>query len=71
MTLANYSGDINGDYIISISDVVILTQFLTGRKVQSDGSAADVNMNSVIDEVDRQILTAFTVGMIDSLPNIG
>lgn len=71
MTLANYSGDINGDYIISISDVVILTQFLTGRKVQSDGSAADVNMNSVIDEVDRQILTAFTVGMIVSLPNIG
>ena len=71
MTLANYFGDINGDYIISISDVVVLSQFLTGRKVQSDDSAADVNMNSVIDEVDRQILTAFTVGMIDSLPNIG
>lgn len=70
MTLANYSGDINGDYIISIIDVVVLAQFLTGRKVQSDDSAADVNMNSVIDEVDRQILTAFTVGIIDSLPYI-
>lgn len=71
MTLANYSGDINGDYIISIIDVVVLAQFLTGQKVLSDDSATDVNMNSVIDEVDRQILIAFTVGMIDSLPNIG
>ena len=70
-TSANYLGDVNGDNSISMSDTIALARFLNGEYVLSDYSAADVNVNAIIDDVDRQILLAFIMGNISSLPYTG
>ncbi len=61
-------GDINGDNTINISDAIALGRYLSGQYTLSDYSISDLNVNYVIDVVDQQILLAFLVGIIDSLP---
>ena len=61
-------GDVNGDGVLSLSDTVALSQYLSGKGVLLDYAIADLNLNCVIDAVDSQILLAFIAEKIHELP---
>lgn len=64
-------GDANNDGIINLSDSIALSKYLSGQCVLSNYTAVDLNVNYVIDAVDQQILLAFLIQSIKSLPYTG
>lgn len=69
--LASSVGDVNGDGAIDLADVVMLNKFVAGKGILSDYTAADTNANYVIDGVDSEILSAFLIRTITTLPYTG
>lgn len=64
----NLYGDVNGDGRIDLSDSITYGKYLRGEGVLSNYTVADLNQNYVIDGVDQEILLAFLVGSIHSIP---
>ncbi len=61
-------GDVNCDGSISMADVVLLNKYCSGECILENYANADTNENGIIDTVDSQIISAFLLGMIGSIP---
>ncbi len=61
-------GDVNGDGAVNLSDSIALAKAINGIAVLSNYKPADVNCNLIIDIVDYDILQAYLVRTITSLP---
>ena len=61
-------GDINNDVAVSLIDCICLNKYLKGRCDLLNYETADVNCSNTIDIVDSEILTAYAIGTIKTLP---
>ena len=61
-------GDVNGDSIVSLQDIVTFNKYLSGIIDITDFTAVDVNQNDIIDYIDRNLIQAYIMEAIDSLP---
>lgn len=61
-------GDINNDGAVSLIDCICLNKYLKGRCDLLNYETADVNCSNTIDIVDSEILTAYAIGTIKTLP---
>lgn len=60
VTVNYVTGDVNGDGVIDIKDVNLLSQYLSGKvPVNFISQAADINGDSIIDNTDLDILTSY------------
>ena len=60
VTVNYVTGDVNGDGVIDIKDVNLLSQYLAGKvPVNFISQAADINGDSIIDNTDLDILTTY------------
>jgi len=70
-TTTTIYGDINSDGSITLSDSVAFEKVLNGQYTLSDYTVADLNVNYVVDAADKQILLAFLMQVISTLPYTG
>ncbi len=61
-------GDVNGDGKVSMLDLTSMNRYLSGMIDFTDYTALDVNCNYFIDYIDRDLILAYLVAKIDSLP---
>ncbi|MCC8110082.1 MAG: dockerin type I domain-containing protein [Ruminococcus sp.] len=71
VTTTTIYGDINSDGSITLSDSVAFEKVLNGQYTLSDYTVADLNVNYVVDAADKQILLAFLMQVISTLPYTG
>ena len=67
LTVFRY-GDINFDNTITITDLVVLANYVGGTATLLDPSPADLNLDGFIDATDIDILANFLAGNIHTLP---
>jgi len=70
-TTTTIYGDINSDGSITLSDSIAFEKVLNGQYTLSDYTVADLNVNYVVDAADKQILLAFLMQVISTLPYTG
>ncbi len=61
-------GDCNNDGVVDLMDCICINKYLKGRCDLWNYAVADVNCSNTIDIVDSEILTAYAVGEINTLP---
>ena len=62
-------GDVNRDGNVSITDIVMVNNYLSDNgRTSINEQAADVNLDGVIDSQDLDLIKKYSMGKIDSLP---
>lgn len=61
-------GDLNNNGAVDLTDCICLNKYLKGKGELLNYEVADVNCSYTIDIVDSEILTAYAIGTIKTLP---